>query len=81
MLGWMDDDKTRSKDRNSELNCTFLLTEGVVDDLEESKVAGCYTVHAKLHDHSLRERQGGREGGGRKSKRKLNSSEMTMISN
>lgn len=32
-----------------------LLTKGVVDDFKQSKVAGCYTVHTKLHHHSLEE--------------------------
>lgn len=27
-------------------NYIFLLTEGVVDDLKQSKVAGCHTVHS-----------------------------------
>lgn len=46
-------------------NCSLfesLLTEGMVDDLKQSKVASSYTVHAKLHDHGLeREEQMERE--------------------
>ena len=33
------------KEDTHKLNDMFLLTEGVVDDLKQSKVAGCDTVH------------------------------------
>lgn len=33
------------------------LTKSVVNDLEESEVAGDDTVHAQLHDHRLPQRQ------------------------
>ena len=40
------------------------LTECVIDDLEQSKVAGCHTVHTEFHYHSLTEggRHRAREG-------------------
>lgn len=31
--------------KNVKLNYMFWLTKGVVDDLKQSKVAGCYTIH------------------------------------
>lgn len=42
---------------NSKLSDMFLLTEGVVDDLKQSKVAGCYAVHPEFHNHSLKKKR------------------------
>lgn len=67
-------------DTNSKLNYMFLLTEGVVDDLKQSKVAGRYTVHAELHNHSLKGRTRTRRGEKRKHRRDdYNKIRITMI--